>query len=175
MKEEVYRRLKINYQQRMEDKKNLELLQQELEALKNTKEVKRYLELLKVEHLQIPSEYSIISNLIPEVEMEYDSLIYVSMGAYQKQLNPYLRDNKLLDFKLADYFLYINIESLVDEKRIVPEEKQSFEEQHIILRGKEYLDVVSQYQEYFQMRNLYFQELLHSETYDLEKILSKIK
>lgn len=160
----------------IENKRILEI-KQEIEELKQTEEVIRYLELLKFENLQIETAEELINRAFAPIisNTEESNNIYVFMGSYTKHYgNTADTLSPIKNALWTDYNKYVDLET---ERCIqIPKRNiESFEKTHIVIDNK-VPTLSTNFQDYYEnfskIQFVYYKTLTYTTK---EKSLTKIK
>ena len=168
-----------NYRNSLKENEKLSSIQKELEELKQSKEVLRYLELIQYENEPVQTDEELALKAFDEVcsNTKDKSDIYVFMGSYQKVYGSgadVLSREKNASW--TDYNLYWNIETEGCIKVHKYEQSiEHFEKKHIVIDNKvvplsnEFIDY---YKNFKQIQTTYYKALTYTTQ---DKALKKIK
>ena len=161
-----------NYAKRQKEKEELIKLKEELEQLENNSYVRRYLEILHVGEILIPSEELIIRSCFSGITKDSDDFkIYLYMGSYVRALCFDQSDTQVFDKSKADYLLYINIGDDSDIIQISPSLQEEFERKNVVLKTK----TVNAQSKYYELQAIYYEHLLKDDLRKKGKILEKLR
>ena len=171
MNNEELKQARKKYRKSLKENEKLASIQKEIEELKQTKEVLRYLELITNEELALRAFDDICS------DTKDKSDIYVFMGSYQKI---YGSGADVLSYQKnaswINYNLYWNIETKESKKIYNCNNNiELFEKRHIIIDNKVKTlsnNFVDYYKNFQNIQTIYYKALTYTTK---EKALNKIK
>lgn len=172
MKPEELKRLKEKFEQLRSKQNEVLNIQKEIELLKESKEVKRYLNLLEILNEKTTgrnagigefTDKKMINIALRYIDITPDEEIYVYLGTYKYNNEidiehgssdiPVSRTNQS-----ADYVLYQKLESKNDDSVQIPYAKASeFEKTHKIIIPK---NVASRERYFYELQSEYFETMV---------------
>lgn len=166
-------KVRINYQELKNHKKNLKSLKKELVELSKTEEVKRYLEIISIlESEQEILDQNLIERSFLNIKSEKLDKIYLKEGYYIKNRHNNCDDMYTVYIEAADYVRYFNIVDYHVENIEVSEYK-TFENKHHIL------DIPLYPKQFLQFAVVclkeYYYELLLNEDFSDQEIVEKLQ
>lgn len=159
MNKEELLKLRTKYNEKIKERDELIKIKETLTELKSSNE--------KIK--KILSDEDIIKSVMSEVLIKSLNNIYIYRGTYSYNGTPFYgyttSQNKY-------YHLYANIEQENDIETILPDEKEQFEKNKIIIKLNDSLFATDIY---YKIRQFYFSELIQgsTETDTLQKIKEK--
>ena len=179
MNNEELKHARKKYRKSLKENEKLASIQKEIEELKQTKEVLRYLELMQYENLELKTNEELALRAFDDIcsDTKDKSDIYVFMGSYQKI---YGSGADVLSYQKnaswINYNLYWNIETKESKKIYNCNNNiELFEKKHIIIDNKiEPLsnNFVDYYKNFQNIHPIYYKALTYTTK---EKALNKIK
>lgn len=177
MNNEDLKNARMRYRNKVKENKKLDEIKREMKELENSKEVIRYLELLKYKTEEKQSDEEIVKEAFVPIgfNTKESNNIYVFMGSYTRNYGT--AANSLSRIKNAlwtDYNLYWDLET-EESIEIMQDEVKNFENNHIVIDNKvpslssDYRDYLYNFQ---QIQATYYKSLTYT---TMEKSIAKIK
>lgn len=179
MNTEELKQARKNYRTALKENKKLDTIKEEIEDLKQTKEVIRYLELMKYENQEAQTDEELVQNAFKEIapNTKDKSDIYVFMGSYKKVYGSGADVlSRIKNATWTDYNTYWNIET---EKCIkiynLNQNIENFEKEHVVINNKVPLlsnSFKDYYDNFCKIQNTYYKALTYT---TMEKAIKKVK
>lgn len=157
-------KLKEKYQEKVKDNNEKISLRDELEELKENKDVKRYLELMNMGEIIVYSDDELIKRIFNKrkINSAIDCNIYVYYGAYYKRnTNIYLDGELTCDRELSDYILYKGLVDVYDIHQVTYHDLEFTKDKIIIIFNEEKVIMREDYDRLYDiLRTFYCKRIL---------------
>lgn len=156
--------LREKYLEKVKENNEKISLREELEQLKENKDVKRYLELINMGEIFVYSDEELIKIIFNKrkINRTIDCNIYVYYGAYYKRnTNIYLDGELTCDRKLSDYVLYKGLIDVYDIHQVNPHNHEFIKDKITIIFNEEKIITMKDYDKLYDvLRTFYCKRIL---------------